>query len=58
MSITVSIIIVNYNGKHFLKDCLSSVLSQTADDCEVLVVDNASADGSAELIEKISLQSA
>ncbi len=47
----VSIIIVNYNGKRFLWECLSSVYSQTYRPIEVIVVDNASRDGSIEFIK-------
>ena len=46
-----SIVIVNYNGKHLLHDCLSAVLAQSYDRFEVIVVDNASTDGSPEFIE-------
>ncbi len=44
---TVSVIIANYNGLHFLKDCLESLSKQTYPDFEVIVVDNGSADSSA-----------
>jgi len=46
-----SVIIVNYNGKHLLHDCLTAVLAQSSDRFEVIVVDNASTDGSAAYIE-------
>ncbi len=46
----VSIIIVNYNGKRFLPECLTSVLREISEGSEVIVVDNASSDGSAEFI--------
>ena len=46
----ISIIIVNYNGRHFLFDCLSGVIKQTANGDEIIVVDNGSSDGSAEYI--------
>jgi len=46
-----SVIIVNYNGKHLLHDCLTAVLSQAYDRFEVIVVDNASTDGSAGFVE-------
>ena len=61
-----SIIIVNWNGKHLLKQCLSSVFAQSmiespsgdssrakrSKDFEVILVDNASADGSADFVKK------
>jgi GT2 family glycosyltransferase len=43
----VSVIIVNYNGKDYLKECVDSVLKTEFRDFEVIVVDNASTDGSA-----------
>ncbi|MBW3015153.1 glycosyltransferase family 2 protein [Candidatus Woesearchaeota archaeon] len=48
----VSIIILNYNGKRFLKDCINSVLKQTYKDYEVILVDNGSSDDSAEYVKK------
>lgn len=44
----LSIIIVNYNGKHYFDACLKSISEQTPFEHEVIVVDNASSDGSAE----------
>lgn len=41
-----SIIIVNWNGRHLLKNCLDSVVNQTYENFEVILVDNASSDGS------------
>lgn len=38
--------IVNYNGRHLLHDCLASVLSQDAGSFEVILVDNGSTDDS------------
>ncbi len=46
----VSVIIVNWNGKRFVKDCLDSVLGQTYPALEVIVIDNGSTDGSQEII--------
>jgi O-antigen biosynthesis protein len=46
-SVQLSVIIVNYNVKHFLEQCLASVQRAAQQlPVEVLVVDNASADGS------------
>lgn len=44
----VTIIIPNYNGKHFMEPCLESLQHQTYKDFDILVVDNASTDGSLE----------
>ncbi len=43
----LSILIVNYNGLRHLEECLSSIRSQDFRDHEVVLVDNASSDGSA-----------
>ncbi len=48
----ISIIIVNFNGKHHLKDCLSSICVQSYKNFEVILVDNASSDGSIEFVHK------
>ena len=42
----VTIVIPNYNGKHFMEPCLASLDKQTYKDFKLLVVDNASSDGS------------
>lgn len=44
----VSAIVVNLNGARFLRECLDSLFSQTWPDLEVILVDNASTDGSGE----------
>jgi len=41
---------VNWNTRDELRECLRSVLSQTDVSIEVMVVDNASSDGSAEMV--------
>ncbi|MCM2345408.1 MAG: glycosyltransferase family 2 protein [Acidovorax soli] len=46
----LSIIIVNFNGKHFLENCLQSIREHVQFEHEVIVVDNASTDGSAEYL--------
>ncbi len=45
----VSAIIVNWNGAHHLKICLPSLRAQTYKALEIIVVDNGSTDGSAEV---------
>ena len=48
----VSIAIVNWNGAKFIVRCIRSIFEQAHKAVEVIVVDNASTDGSAELVEK------
>jgi glycosyltransferase involved in cell wall biosynthesis len=48
---TVSVVILNWNGKEFLARCLEAVYSQTYQDFEVILIDNASRDGSIEEVE-------
>ena len=47
MTISVSVILPNWNGRHHLARCLASLQTQTYHDFEVIVVDNGSTDGSA-----------
>ena len=46
----ISVIILNWNGKKFLKECLDSLAMQTYRDFETVLVDNGSTDGSAEYV--------
>lgn len=48
----VSIIIVTYNSKQWLKTCLTSLQTQIYKNIEIIVVDNASNDGTTEYVEK------
>ena len=48
----VSIIIPNYNGLRFMKDCLNSLAKQTYKDYKLLIVDNGSSDGSKEYFKE------
>ncbi|HCR83177.1 MAG TPA: glycosyltransferase family 2 protein, partial [Lachnospiraceae bacterium] len=48
----VTIIIPNYNGKHFMKPCLDSLKNQSLSDFKILVVDNGSTDGSLSYMEE------
>ena len=47
-----SVIIISYNTRDMTLACLSSVYAQTKGDFEIVVVDNASTDGSAEAIRR------
>lgn len=46
----LSVVIPNWNGKRFLATCLDSLRRQTYTDMKVILVDNASSDGSQALI--------
>ena len=48
----LSIIIPNYNGQKYLKDCLDSLSKQSFKEFDTIVVDNASKDGSCEFMIK------
>lgn len=45
-----SVIVLNWNGKHFLETCLAALRRQTFRDFETVLVDNGSEDGSAEYV--------
>jgi GT2 family glycosyltransferase len=49
---SVSVIIVNWNGREHLATCLPAVIGQTVPPREVIVVDNGSTDGSLELLRQ------
>jgi GT2 family glycosyltransferase len=49
---SVSVITVNWNHGHFLKDCLRALLAQEYPQFDVTVVDNGSKDGSAEWVAR------
>lgn len=48
----ISIIIVNYNGKKWLKNCLDSLEKQTFKKFEIVLVDNDSSDNSVSFVKK------
>ncbi|HYO77573.1 MAG TPA: glycosyltransferase family 2 protein [Thermoanaerobaculia bacterium] len=50
MSERVCAVVVTYNRKHLLADCLRHLLLQQRRPEEILIVDNASTDGTAELV--------
>jgi glycosyltransferase involved in cell wall biosynthesis len=52
--VQISCIIVNYNNKNFLIEAVESVLKQTLSAHEIIIADDASTDGSKELIESIA----
>lgn len=46
----ISVVIVNFNGQQHLRTCLDAVFAQEGASFEVVLVDNASSDGSAEFV--------
>lgn len=48
----VTVIIPNWNGKEYIRDCLDSLLMQDLGEFPIIIVDNGSTDGSVELIQK------
>jgi len=47
----ISIVIVNYNGIKWLKNCLDSLYKQNYTNYEIILVDNCSSDGSCEFVK-------
>lgn len=52
MSIELSIITPCYNGENLIADAISSVLAQGRDDIEMIIVDDGSRDGTAEVCSR------
>jgi len=48
----VSVIVVNYNGRHLLGDCFHSLTQQTYSNYEIILVDNGSKDDSTSFAKK------
>ena len=48
----VSVTIVTFNSGRFIKRCLESVLAQRYPNREIIVIDNASTDGTADILEQ------
>jgi GT2 family glycosyltransferase len=48
----VTVVIVNWNGKRYLKDCLNSLEQQSNRAFDTIVVDNGSNDGSAQFLQQ------
>ncbi len=55
-ALTVSVIVPNYNHAHYLPASLNAILAQSFRPIEVIVVDDASTDGSVEVVEALCKQ--
>lgn len=51
----VSIVMSTYNRAHLLHDTIHSIQAQTVQDLEVVIVDDGSTDGTAEVVEQLRL---
>jgi O-antigen biosynthesis protein len=49
---TASVVVVSYNTSGYIEACIESLIALDYPDVEIIVVDNASTDGSAELIRR------
>lgn len=56
MSISISLIVVNFNGELYLAEAIASVLSQTRRDFELLIWDDGSSDRSVEIARSYARQ--
>jgi GT2 family glycosyltransferase len=52
MAVRVSVVVVSFNTEGLLRDCLASVFREPGTDYEVIVVDNASTDGTRKMLKE------
>ena len=52
----ISVIIPMYNAEKYIGECLESVLAQTFQDFEVIVVDDCSTDKSVEIVQSYAVK--
>lgn len=49
----VSVVIPYYQHKQYIEDCIETIVAQTYDNVELIIIDDCSPDGSGEYVEKI-----
>jgi len=54
--VKVSVVISTYNGEKYIQECVSSILSQTFRDFEIIIVDDLSTDDTVKVIQEIRAQ--
>lgn len=54
--VKLSIVVPNYNNEKFIIDCITSILSQTYDNFEIIISDDCSSDASPMIIKKFVLK--
>jgi len=52
----ISIVIPVYNGEKYLSDCINSILKQTFEDFELIIIDDGSIDNTADIIQQFKNQ--
>ena len=52
----VSVIVPAFNAAPYLPECLDSILAQTADDLEVICIDDGSTDGTPQILAEYALR--
>ncbi len=57
-ALTVSVVVPVYNSVQYLQQCVDSILTQTVQDIELILVNDGSTDGSAALCDAIAAQDA
>lgn len=50
----VSIVLFTYNGRRYLLEAIASALGQSYDNCEVIVIDDGSTDGTEQLVRSLA----
>lgn len=56
MSLTVSVIVPVYNREKYIEECVQSVLEQSQQDFEILLVDDGSTDRSVDICQQLALK--
>ena len=54
----ISVIVPVYNVKPYIKECISSILYQTHNELQVILIDDGSTDGSGEICDQFAKQDA
>ena len=55
--IKVSVVVPIYNAEKYLKQCLDSIINQTLKEIEIILIDDGSTDGSADICKEYLLDS-
>ena len=50
----ISVIVPVYNGERYLKNCIESIEAQSYEPLEIIVINDGSTDGTAEVCEKLA----